>query len=81
MERQKAILTNWYVAYGRLYGEVVEHPNFEPGDEISTTQISKMGYGWAQTLNTDYELREIHSQAPSYQIDDNSECPWKIESK
>lgn len=41
----------------RLQGEVYDHPAFEDGDLITSTELTSMQEGVAVTCNTRYELK------------------------
>ena len=67
-----AILKNWRVVQSsaanspynapecigrRLQGEVYDHPSFEDGEQITSTELTSMVEGVATTRNTRYELK------------------------
>ena len=64
MEKQKAIMRNWFMDHSRsdyktvLVGEIVEHPRFEKGATVTTSEVVfyDSESGVAKTKNTIYNL-------------------------
>lgn len=56
-------LEDWHRVYPfgtlsktHITGTVYDHPRFDDGEHILTSNVVRMGYSWAQTRNTFYIL-------------------------
>jgi hypothetical protein len=64
--KQQAIIKNWVIQPGlsgkiKLFGDIVEHPKFEEGAPVATSEIVSINIREAEqktveTLNTIYKL-------------------------